>query len=224
MALGQLLLGDQRMSFPVSQISWRRTNQLGDLMRVLEFRAIHLNHRARISKQDLCGRFHDSRLSRTRRTEEQQVPHRSSGRVQSRAEHLIQVYECLNPFRLSDDLRAQRSFKVSAVGAANGWIQLLSCGTFHGIVPSAFCCPRRSRRLSHVLEGNRAWELPIPACALAFANRHKLNDIQVLQLWKPSHAVRQCFNGAQSERMKQFLSTLKRQKGAHPAWRAPEIL
>ena len=58
---------------------------------------------------------------------------------------------------------------------------------------------------------------------LALANRHKLNDIQVLPFWKPSHAVRQCFICVQSERMKQFLSALKRQKGARPSPTRPKI-
>ena len=107
MACRQSFLSDQRMSLPVSQIPRRRTNQLRNLMRMLEFRAIHLDHRARISKQNLRSRFHDARLARTRRSKEQQVPHRPPWRVQSRAEDLIQVHQRLHPFRLSDDLRAQ---------------------------------------------------------------------------------------------------------------------
>jgi hypothetical protein len=55
-------------------------------------------------------------------------------------------------------------------------------------------------------------------------NRYKVNDIQVFELWKLSHAVRRSFLGAQSERRKQFLSAVERQKGAanRPA-RAPQI-
>jgi hypothetical protein len=76
-------------------------------------------------------------------------------------------------------------------------------------------------RLSYALEGSRAWELPIPGPAFGFANWHKLNDIQVLQFWKLSHAVRLRFICVQSERMKQFLSAFKRQKEAQPVRRAP---
>ena len=78
-------------------------------------------------------------------------------------------------------------------------------------------------RLSHVLGGNRAWELPIFVLFRTVANRHKLNDIQVLPLWKLSHAVRLCFIRVQSERMKQFLSAYKRQKGARLVQRAPNF-
>jgi hypothetical protein len=78
-------------------------------------------------------------------------------------------------------------------------------------------------RLSHVLAGNRAWELPIFALSRAVANRHKLNDIQVLPLWKLSHAVRQRFIRVQSERMKQFSSAYERQKGARLVRRTPNF-
>jgi hypothetical protein len=78
-------------------------------------------------------------------------------------------------------------------------------------------------RLSHVLGGNRAWELPIFVLYRADANRHKLNDIQVLRLWKLSHAVRQRFICVQSERMKQFLSACERQKGARLVRLAPNF-
>src|SRR5580692_4479184 len=40
--LVERFLGKERMSLAVAQVSWRRTDQLGDLMGVLEFRAINL--------------------------------------------------------------------------------------------------------------------------------------------------------------------------------------
>src|SRR5579864_4784878 len=43
MILRQFFLRDQRMGFPVSQIAWRRADQLGDLVRMLKLRAIHLD-------------------------------------------------------------------------------------------------------------------------------------------------------------------------------------
>jgi hypothetical protein len=98
---------------------------------------------------------------------------------------------------------------------------LLSSGGFHGIVPFRVHLLRRLVRLSHALGENRAGELPIPTVSVAVANRYKLNDIRVLQLWKLSHAVRQCFIRVQSERMKQFVSAYERQKGAHRLRRAP---
>src|SRR6202041_3034170 len=75
-------LRDQRMRFAVPQISRRRPNQFRDFVRVLKFRAIHLDHRARISKQTLGGSFDDARLARARRPQEQQIPYRTPRRVQ----------------------------------------------------------------------------------------------------------------------------------------------
>src|SRR6185436_12274459 len=40
--LSQHFLSDERVSFPVAEISRRRTKQLGNLVRVLEFRAVYL--------------------------------------------------------------------------------------------------------------------------------------------------------------------------------------
>ena len=51
------------MGLAVAQVAWRRANQLGDFVRVLELRAINLDYRAGVSKQDFRGRFHDSGLS-----------------------------------------------------------------------------------------------------------------------------------------------------------------
>ena len=66
----QRFLRDQRMRFAMPQVAWRRADQLGDFVRVLEFRAIHLDHRARIAEQNFRRRFHDARLARTRRAQE----------------------------------------------------------------------------------------------------------------------------------------------------------
>ncbi len=46
----QFLLRDQRVRLPVPQISRRRPDQLGDLMRVLKFRTIDLDEGARVTK------------------------------------------------------------------------------------------------------------------------------------------------------------------------------
>ena len=118
MAGRQGLLSDQRMGFPVSQIAWRRANQLGNLVRVLKLRAIHLNDRARFYKEDFGGRFHNTRLSGTGWTEKQQVPHRAAGGIQARAENLIQVDERLHRLFLAHNLRTERGLKIDRFRAA----------------------------------------------------------------------------------------------------------
>ena len=74
----ELNLVQQRMRLPVSQISRRRTDQLRNFVRMLEFRAIHLDHCARIAEQYFRSGFHHAGLSGSGRSEEQQIPHRPS--------------------------------------------------------------------------------------------------------------------------------------------------
>ncbi|HMD40567.1 MAG TPA: hypothetical protein VKH15_14880 [Candidatus Acidoferrum sp.] len=104
-------------------------------MRVLKLRAIYLYNSARIPEQNLRGRFHDPRLAGPGWTQKQEIAHRSPGGVQARTEDLKQVNKRLDAFRLADDLRAKRPFKVSGTRASDTWIQLLSSASFHGIVP-----------------------------------------------------------------------------------------
>src|SRR5262249_37792733 len=96
--LAKRLLCQQRMSLAMPQISWRRANQLGDLMRVLKLRAVDLDARARIAKQCLRHRLHYAGLARTRRSQEQQIGHRTSLRIQSRKKRLVDLrylFDCL---------------------------------------------------------------------------------------------------------------------------------
>ena len=81
-------------------------------MGVLEFRAIDLDDGARAAKQDLRRRFHDARLARPSRPQEQQIAHRPPRRIQSRGKHLEQIDERLHALVLPDDLRAQRLLKL----------------------------------------------------------------------------------------------------------------
>ena len=51
------------MGLAVAQVSWRRADQFGNLVRVLKLRAIHLDERTGISEQDLGRGFDDARLA-----------------------------------------------------------------------------------------------------------------------------------------------------------------
>ena len=124
--LRERFLRDQRMRLAVPQISRRRADQLRNFVRVLKFRAIHLDHRARIAKQHFRRRFHDARLARTGRSQEQQVPHRTSRRVQAGAKHLVQVHHGLHRFVLPHNLPPQPRFKIPRLHAAATRIQLRS--------------------------------------------------------------------------------------------------
>src|SRR5262249_6579744 len=132
---------------PVPQVTWRRTNELGDLMRVLELGAVHLDDRARIPKQNLCGSLHNPCLPRPSRPQKQQVPHRPPRRVQPCTEHLIHVDQGLHALGLTHNLRSQCRLKLASVCATYSWIQLMPNRRFHGsflLRPS----PRRAVRLT----------------------------------------------------------------------------
>src|SRR5580704_6308424 len=98
--------------------------------------AVHLDHRARVSKQDFRRGFHDACLAGAGRSQEQEIPHRTTRRVQSRAEDLVQVHQRLHAFRLSDDLRAQRRLKFNRRVASQIWIEWQYLGA-HGLLLAA---------------------------------------------------------------------------------------
>src|SRR6267143_5629706 len=123
------------MSLAVPQVAWRRTNQLGNFMRVLELRAVHLDYRARVSKEDFRGRFHNAGFSGTGRSQEQKIAHRASRRIQPRAKDLKHVHKRLHAFFLSHNLGAQGGMKITSVVATDARIQLLADGGLHCTQP-----------------------------------------------------------------------------------------
>src|SRR5580765_2330469 len=105
-------------------------------MGMLELGAIDLNHGPWVAKQNLRRSFHDSRLTRTGRTEEQQVADRAPRRVQSGTEHLIEVHQRLHALFLAHDLRPQRTFKIPCLVASYCRIQLLPDRWSHDSSPT----------------------------------------------------------------------------------------
>src|SRR5437899_4705769 len=100
------------MGFAVSQVSWGRADQLGDLMTVLKLRAIDLDYCARIVQQGLGGYLYDASLSGSGRTQEQKVSDRPAGRRQSRHVSLICPHDLVNCFVLSNDEVAEIVLQV----------------------------------------------------------------------------------------------------------------
>src|SRR5438045_1796912 len=124
------------MGFAMAQISWRRTDQFCDFMRMLEFRAIYLNNRSGIAEQNLRRCFHDARLARAGGPEKEQIAYWPSWRVQPGAKYLIQVHQRLYSLFLTDDFRPQGAFKVTRVVAADARIELLPNRWFHKSSPA----------------------------------------------------------------------------------------
>src|SRR2546428_536468 len=115
--LRQSLLRDERVCLPVPQIPRRRANQLGNLVRVLKLGAIHPDHRPRVPEQYLRRGFHNARLPRPGRPQEQQVAHRTSLRAHPRQEDLVEVHQSANAFLLTDD-PSRRSIESQEFDAA----------------------------------------------------------------------------------------------------------
>src|SRR5215470_3492574 len=129
-------------------------------MRVLELRAIYLNYRSRIAKQNLRGRFHNARLTGTCRPKEQQIANGPSRRIQPSAEHLVQIHQRLHSFFLPNDLRAKRGLEITRIVAAYGRVKRLARSCFHGLVlASARLTGPTCVSLTHYT-CNKAWEVP----------------------------------------------------------------
>jgi hypothetical protein len=123
------------MRLAVAQIPWGRTDQFRDFMRMLELRAVYLDHQAWVTKQNLCGSFDNARLPGPRRSQEQKVTDRPTRGIQPRAKHLVEIDEGLNTFFLPDDLRPQSVVEIACIVAADTRIELLSDGSSHGYSP-----------------------------------------------------------------------------------------
>src|ERR1700686_499693 len=104
-------------------------------MRMLEFRAIHLDDGSRIPEQNLRRGFHDARFARACRPQKQQIANWPPRRIQTGAEDLVQGHKGLYTFLLPDDLGPQGSLKVLRVTVADAWIQLMSHGGCHRFRP-----------------------------------------------------------------------------------------
>src|SRR5712692_10191767 len=103
------------MRLAVSQVSGRRTDQLGNFMAVLKLRAVNFNHGARVAYQALRRRFYQPRLAGTGRAEEQEVPDGTSRPVHSRQIHLVDVNDVIDCFVLPYDPLVQVSVQFFGV-------------------------------------------------------------------------------------------------------------
>ncbi len=131
------------MRLAVSQVSRRRTDQLGNLVRVLKLGAIDLDAGAGIAEQRFGHGFDHARLAGTGRPQKQQVAYRPSRRVQPGQKHLVDFGYLFDGLFLADDLAAQGGFEVTRIVAPAGRVE-------HG-------CEIRSHRVrTHFLSWNCA--------------------------------------------------------------------
>ena len=92
-------------------------------MRMLEFGAIDLDAGARVAEHCFRHGLDDSRFARAGRSQKQEVPYRTSGRVQARQEHLIDFHDLFNRLILTDDLTTKGVLKFSSVVGATRWVE-----------------------------------------------------------------------------------------------------
>src|SRR5258708_39291717 len=116
------------MRLPVPQIPWGRSNQFGDLMRVLKFRAVHFDYRAGISKEDLRCSLDNARLAGAGGPQEQQVSDWAPRRAQPGTEHLIELDKRLHGLVLPHDLLLQRILKMARRRTPLSRVQLFPVG------------------------------------------------------------------------------------------------
>src|SRR5271166_5341689 len=124
------------MGFAMSKVSRRRTDEFGNLVRMLELRAVDLDAGARIAEERFRHGFDHASLARTCRPKEQQVAYRTSRRVQPRQKHLVDLGDLLDRLILTHNSAAQRGFKLSRVVTATVRIEYGSKVRSHkGICP-----------------------------------------------------------------------------------------
>ncbi len=85
------------------QVSGRRADQLGNLVAVLEFRAVDLDDRARIAHQRLSRGFDDACFAGSSWPQKEEVSDGAARGRHSRQIHLINIDDVLDSFILADD-------------------------------------------------------------------------------------------------------------------------
>src|SRR5215469_10685996 len=133
------------MRLAMAEISRRRSNQLRDLVRMLEFGAVDFDAGPRVAKQRLGHGFDDSGLPRPRRAKKQQISHWTPRGIQACQKHLINLDHFLNGLVLSHNPASQGGFKLSGIVAS--------------AVRVEYGCEIRSHELRPVLRTILFWPL-----------------------------------------------------------------
>jgi hypothetical protein len=92
-------------------------------MGVLKLGAVDLNASAGIAEERLGQSLDDTRLARTRRSQEQKISNRTPRRVQAGQKHLIDLYDLFDRLVLSDDFAPYGAVKLPGVVASTIWIE-----------------------------------------------------------------------------------------------------
>jgi hypothetical protein len=122
----------------VAEVSWRRTDQLGNFVGMLELGAINLDASSGVTEQSFGHGFNHTRLSGTGGPEEEQVADRASGRIQPCQEHLVDFDYFLDRRFLANNLSPQGGFEVASVVTAESRIKHGIHGVLHRVTALVF--------------------------------------------------------------------------------------
>src|SRR5271165_5452565 len=103
------------MRFLMAKVTRRRSNQLCDLMRMLELGTVNLDKGVGIAEESFRHGFGNAGLARSRRSQEKQVPDRTMRRIKSRQERLVNFCDFVDRRVLSNDLPPEGAFKLLCV-------------------------------------------------------------------------------------------------------------
>src|SRR5437867_7474977 len=96
----------------MSEITRGRTDQLGDLVALLQLRAVDLDEGAWTAKKDFARSLYNARLAGASRSQKQKITDRAVRHSHSRQIDLIHVDDSAHGAILPNDLAQQPAFKV----------------------------------------------------------------------------------------------------------------
>src|SRR5204862_3866808 len=102
----ECLLREQGMGFAMTQVSRRRADKFCDFVGVLKLGAIYFDARARVAEQRFRQRLNHAGLAGPGWPQKKQIPYGPSWRIQSRQEHLINLYDLFHRRVLPNNLAA----------------------------------------------------------------------------------------------------------------------
>src|ERR1700674_4438831 len=106
------------MSLAVPKIPWGRTDELGDLVGVLELSAVNLDAGPGVPEERLSHSFDHACLTGAGGAQEEQISHRASGRIQTGQKHLVDLDDFFDSLVLADNAAAEGGVKLSSIVAA----------------------------------------------------------------------------------------------------------
>src|SRR3954471_15547625 len=118
MPLIQGFLGKQWMSFAMTEVSGRRSDEFGNLVAVLKLGAVDLDASSNLSKQSFSDRFHYPRFACARGSQKQQVADGAIWGIQTCQKHLVDLCHFENGIVLTDDPATKIALKILGLGSS----------------------------------------------------------------------------------------------------------